>query len=154
MIMKSVRLLMQGLVGFFVLVFVNCCTGNKTEKEESLEHKSGNFHIGWSSADITPDGPVLLRGQFHARVSEGVMDPITATVLAIESGEGTFSKKAILISCDLVGISDGTHDGSGNNLRDNVRNLLIESLPAFSPEEVILNATHAVQPLIQKVFTA
>jgi hypothetical protein len=130
--MKSFRLLIRVLVGSFVLFFITCCTGNP----------KGNFQIGWASVDITPVSPVLLRGQFHARVSEGVMDPITATALAIESGEGPYSKKAILISCDLIGISDGTDDGSDDNLRDNVRNLLVESIPDLSPDEVILNGTH------------
>jgi len=49
------------------------------------EHASNNLQIGWSSADLTPHRPVLIAGQFHARVSEGVMDPVTATVLALES---------------------------------------------------------------------
>ncbi len=130
--MKSFRLLIRCLVGFFALFFINCSTSNN----------AGNFHIGWASVDITPESPVLIRGQFHARVSEGVMDPIMATVLALESGNGPSSKKAILISCDLIGISDGTDDGSGDNLRDNVRSLLIESIPDLRPDEVILNGTH------------
>lgn len=33
---------------------------------------------GWASTDITPGKPVVVTGQFHARVSEGVMDPVTA----------------------------------------------------------------------------
>ena len=37
--------------------------------------------IGWASREITPERPALLRGQFHARVSEGVMDPVTVTAL-------------------------------------------------------------------------
>ena len=47
--------------------------------------KDENTRIGWAQADITPVKNVLLAGQFHARVSEGIMDPVTATVLAIES---------------------------------------------------------------------
>ena len=133
---------MYGLVGFLFLVLLISCTGNQTAEEGNQGNKPGNFKIGWASADITPGDPVLLRGQFHARVSEGVMDPVTATALAIESGNGTSSGKAILISCDLVGISDGTLDGSGNNLRDLVRKLVVASIPSFNPEEIILNATH------------
>jgi hypothetical protein len=140
--MKITRLSMYSLLGFSFLVLLTACTGNQATEEGSRENKPGNFKMGWASADITPDGPVLLCGQFHARVSEGVMDRVTATALAIESVDGTSSRKAILISCDLVGISDGTLDGSGNNLRDLVRNLLVASLPSFNPEEIILNATH------------
>ena len=40
---------------------------------------------GWSSIDITPAKKVLLYGQYHERISEGVHDPLYATALAIES---------------------------------------------------------------------
>ena len=101
-----------------------------------------NFKIGWASSDITPDQPVLISGQFHARVSEGIMDPLTVTALALESGSGPSSQKTIMISADLIAITDGTRDGSADNLRDNVRRILKESIPELRPEQVVLNATH------------
>ena len=55
--------------------------------------------IGWAQADITPDEPVLLSGQFHARVSEGVRDPVTATVLVLEQAD----EHAVFVTCDLSG---------------------------------------------------
>ncbi|MCE5345346.1 MAG: hypothetical protein LLG13_03510 [Bacteroidales bacterium] len=141
--MKSLRIQISILVGFCLLtLFFNCCTGNKGAKGGSKEDKTGSFYIGWASVDITPDKPVLVAGQFPARVSEGVLDPITATALAIESGAEPSSEKVIMISCDLVSISDGTRNEYDENLRDNVRNLLKESLPELKPEQVILNATH------------
>ncbi|NLO01520.1 MAG: hypothetical protein GX126_04250 [Bacteroidales bacterium] len=124
-----------------LLIFADSC--KNVEKESDItDDRSGNFLIGWSVADITPDEPVLLRGQYHARVSEGVMDPVTATVLAMESGNGASSEKAIMVSCDLVAIYDGMHDGSENNLRDNVRKLIVESVPELNPERIFLHATH------------
>lgn len=45
--------------------------------------------------DLTPAKPVLIAGQFHARISEGVMDPITATVLVIESVRRSESHQAV-----------------------------------------------------------
>lgn len=57
------------------------------------------LNIGWAEADITPDEPVLLSGQFHARVSEGVRDPITATALVFEQGD----EHAVFVTCDLSG---------------------------------------------------
>ena len=42
--------------------------------------------IGWAQADITPPVPCLVCGQFYARISEEVMDPVTATALALEGG--------------------------------------------------------------------
>ena len=83
--------------------------------------------IGWAQTDITPTEPVAICGQFPARVSEGVMDPLTATVMAIESG----SARAVFVSLDLVGIPD--------HLRDAVRQQLRGSI---SPEDVIMHATH------------
>jgi len=90
--------------------------------------------IGWAKADITPDKPVLLRGQFHARLSEGVMDPVTATALAIESTKPGNNSRVIMISCDLVGIAD--------DLRDRVRELLKDLSPELDSKDVMINATH------------
>ena len=82
--------------------------------------------IGWAQADITPEEPVAVAGQFHARVSEGVLDPITATVLVLESGDA----QAVLISCDLVAIGDE----------------LWQSVAARcdgpDPSAIVMNATH------------
>lgn len=96
----------------------------------STDNHSSGLQIGWSTADITPEQPVLIAGQFHARVSEGVADAITATVLALQSGP----EQTILVSCDLVGISD--------ELRDAVRQVVAGSLPGVDPLKVVLSATH------------
>ncbi|MCF6333800.1 MAG: hypothetical protein L3J11_11000 [Draconibacterium sp.] len=121
---------------FFLIatLLFSSCSENKSNRAEIDEDSIDNFFIGWASANITPDKPVLLRGQFYARISEGVKDPVTATALAIESGKGSSTEKVILISCDLVNISD--------DLRDAVREILTKSLPSLLPEQVVLNATH------------
>ena len=56
--------------------------------------------IGWASRDISTDKPVDIPGQFHIRVSRGVLDPITATALVIDNGEDLL----IFVSADLVSI--------------------------------------------------
>lgn len=89
--------------------------------------------IGWASGDITPEGPVLLDGQFHARVSESVHDPLTVTALALES-EGEPSACAILASCDMVGIP--------KEVLDQVRRALSRRAGDFDPRNLILHATH------------
>jgi hypothetical protein len=129
---------------FTLFLFANCTGTIKNENEPE-----GNLSIGWSSVDITPDSPILIWGQRNARVSEGVLDPVTATVLAIESGEGISSKKAILISCDLVAILDGVREpdmyftpGTENNLLNNVRKIVKETVPDINPEQIIMNGTH------------
>ncbi len=89
------------------------------------------LHIGWAQADITPDQKVYLAGQHYARISEGVMDPVTATALAVESAN---SGGVVMVSCDLVGISD--------ELRDAVRAGIRSELAELEPLNVFLNATH------------
>ncbi len=88
--------------------------------------------IGWAETEITPSENVLIAGQFHARVSEGVNDPITSTALAIQGRGGVL----VIVSCDLVSISDG--------LRDAVRGRLaqMDGLDGLDPMEVILHGTH------------
>ena len=90
------------------------------------------LHIGWASTDITPEYPVLIAGQFHARVSEGVRDPVTATALAL-TAEDT-REQAVLVSCDLVAISD--------ELRDAVRAAVAEKSASVEAAKIVLNATH------------
>lgn len=101
----------------------------RTDKHEQI-------HVGWAAGDITPEQPVVLRGQFHARISEGVLDPITATALALSSGSepADDSKAMVMVSCDLVAIPD--------SLTKKVRQLLGKRLPSFNPDWLCLSATH------------
>ncbi|MCM8768644.1 MAG: hypothetical protein NC911_03040 [Candidatus Omnitrophica bacterium] len=85
--------------------------------------------IGWAQVDITPKEKVLVSGQFHARVSEGVRDPITATALALEGTD-----QAVMVSCDLVTIS--------NELQESVRTAIKQRAPGLEAKKVFLNATH------------
>jgi len=91
-----------------------------------------HLQIGWAQADITPEQfPVLVSGQFHARVSEGVDDPLSATVLVLEEG----GEQVIFVSLDLVSIPD--------DLRDGVRErVAARGVPGIVPEKIILHATH------------
>lgn len=95
---------------------------------------ANTLRIGWASADITPGEPVSIRGQFHARISEGVRDPIGATALALESGCNSNAVRLVLVSCDLCGIPD--------ELRDRVRTLARERVPELAGAGIVLNATH------------
>lgn len=90
------------------------------------------FRQGWAQADITPSQPVLIAGQFHARLSEGVMDPLSVTAWAVQSGED----HAVFVSCDLVAVPD--------EMRDAVRRSVGRRQPAeLDPRKIILNATHS-----------
>lgn len=93
------------------------------------------LNIGWANVDITPDQPVIITGQFYARVSEGVLDPISATVLVIESlDQGKQSDYVIFVTCDLVGIPDA--------LRDAIRAGLRTELPELDGMKVVCQSTH------------
>jgi hypothetical protein len=97
---------------------------------ESSVGSPDNILIGWASKSITPTRPSILAGQFHARVSKNVNDPITSTAMAIDSG----SDQAIMVSCDLVAIRDG--------IQDKLREMLDSKLPDFDIKKLFLNATH------------
>ncbi|NLF32790.1 MAG: hypothetical protein GX591_18110 [Planctomycetes bacterium] len=90
---------------------------------------AAGLKIGWAQADITPPRTVLVCGQFYARLSEAVLDPLTATALALEAG----GEQAVLVSCDLVGVPD--------SLRDAVRARLGDA-EALEAAKVVLFATH------------
>ena len=96
---------------------------------------ASEFLVGAASADITPSQPVALDGQFGLRVSQKVDTPITANVVALESREGDRSlDAAVMVSCDLVAISD--------MLLDKVRQATQKRLPDLDLKKLFLNATH------------
>jgi len=87
-----------------------------------------DLKIGWLEIDITPpELPVFLRGQFHARLSEGVKDPLKAAICAMDSGKD----HVIFVACDIISISD--------KLREMVRSRLKGGM---DPTKVVFHATH------------
>jgi hypothetical protein len=62
----------------------------------------GTLMVGWARGDITPARKTLVLGQFHTRISDRVVSPLTATAMALEvkGGDGG-SEQAVLLSCDL-----------------------------------------------------
>lgn len=95
---------------------------------------ANEVRIGWATVDITPEGPVKMRGNLF---STGVMDPVTATVLVLDSGGG---EQAVLVSCDLLRITDGNRYDA--NMRDKVRGLATAQVPELRGETIVLMATH------------
>jgi sugar phosphate isomerase/epimerase len=88
---------------------------------------------GWARVDITPPKPVALVGQLHKRISQGVQDPLTATVLALET-TGPGGAQAILVSCDVCMIQ--------KPILDRLRERLQNRLAGFDVRQLVLNATH------------
>lgn len=100
------------------------------KKMESKNHNAPSLKIGWAQADITPAQTVQVCGQFHSRISEGVHDPLTATALVLDGGDDY----AVMVSCDIVFISD--------TLLDAVRANVAKMVKDIDPQKVVLNATH------------
>ncbi|MCX7705162.1 MAG: hypothetical protein N2115_02745 [bacterium] len=96
--------------------------------------KSKDFLAGWEQVDITPEEPVCLCGQFHARISEGIKDPITATVVFFESKTDEKTSIAVMISCDLVAIPE--------EFRKAIVKKATRLIPDLREEEIIISATH------------
>ncbi len=88
---------------------------------------------GWATTDITPPRPVALIGQLHKRISTGARDPLTATVLALET-RGSAPEQAILVSCDVLFIQRAIQE----RLQEKIRT----ELPDFDSRKLFLNATH------------
>ena len=86
--------------------------------------------IGWGEVSITPDKKISLAGQFAERISEYVEKPLTATALAIDSGD----EQMVLVSCDLASI--------GNELLQNVRKALADNDMGLDVNKIVLSAIH------------
>ena len=89
------------------------------------------LRIGWGREDITMEGPVSIPGQMHIRLSEGVIDPLYATALALDGGKG--QDAVIFCALDLVatrGVMDRTVD------------YLRKIRPDIPADNIIINVTH------------
>lgn len=93
----------------------------------------GNLQIGWASRDVTPDRPVNLYGQFHVRISKGVKDPVTVTVLAI-SNSTSADDAVVFISCDSAYIPDAAYVQCCAAIS--------KLIPKFDTSRIIMNGTH------------
>ncbi len=58
--------------------------------------------VGTAWEDITPDRPIHIAGQLHARMGEYTHDPLTVNAAAFEC-VGT---RVVLVSCDLLFLTD------------------------------------------------
>lgn len=97
--------------------------------------KGSELYVGAAVADISPELPVALMGQFYLRIAEEADTPLLANVLAIESRSGTQTLDTVIfVSCDLIAISTNLK----NELRDEVR----KRIPGFNADKIILSATH------------
>jgi hypothetical protein len=99
------------------------------------EPVAGQLYVGWATVDITPSERVVLDGSGYKRVTNEVEDPVTATVLAIETRDGDESlDQAMMISFDLVRMTKEVHEG--------LQRIAGEKLKDFDSNKLFSGATH------------
>ncbi|MDD6878552.1 MAG: hypothetical protein PUD44_12355 [Clostridiaceae bacterium] len=91
----------------------------------------GRLSIGWASRDVSTTAPINIPGQFHMRISKGILDPVTTTALVVDGGDDL----AIFLSLDAVVIRA--------HLLDEVREEVRKRNPEIPAEKILMNATHA-----------
>ncbi|MDY0169122.1 MAG: hypothetical protein RBS80_21445 [Thermoguttaceae bacterium] len=128
---------MNGRLSWFMTLGVLLCAvcPVTVHSSEPAAQAAGPLRIGWAMANLTPDVPVHMAGLGHLRVSEGVMDPVTATVLVLESvGEEEDGDMLIMVGIDLA--------RAEKVLCDRVRELVAGLQPEIDVAKIVLNATH------------
>ena len=86
--------------------------------------------IGWAMRDVSTTEPVNIPGQFHMRISQGIVDPVTVCALVVDNGEDC----AIFLSADIVIIR--------SRLLDKIRARVAALDPAIPVLKILMNATH------------
>jgi hypothetical protein len=95
----------------------------------------GGLRIGWATTSITPDVPVIMSGGSRARLSTGVMDPLTATALVLESDRGGETpERVVLVSVDLGSVH--------TDMLKRVLEIVGERAPEIDPRQVVICGTH------------
>jgi len=109
-----------------------CCAAGLAIADEPAP---GQLYAGWATVDITPSDPVVLDGSGYKRVTNEVEDPVTATVLALETRDGhQVLEQAIMITFDLVRMTKEVQGG--------LQHVAAEKLTDFDSSKLICGATH------------
>ena len=87
------------------------------------------LQIGYGRTNITPDYPVAMAGGASTRISEGYLDPIYITFIAIRQGTETF----LVATMDFV--------GSYEEFAEPARKKLSQAT-GIPEDHIILNSTH------------
>ena len=112
-------------------VFLCCMAGLSAADEPA----AGQLYVGWATVDITPSERVILDGSGYKRLTNEVEDPVTATVLALESrDEDRVIDQAIVISFDLVRMTKEVNEG--------LQRVATEKLKDFDSAKLFCGATH------------
>lgn len=105
------------------------------EKLAAEAEEKRPLRAGWAHVDITPPQPVALMGQYHTRISEGALDPLTLTALALETVNAAGQKEqAVIISCDLCFVE--------RQIVERIQEKLKDKLDDFNSRKIVVSATH------------
>lgn len=88
------------------------------------------LRVGTASVDITPEKAVALWGQFGLRLSTTPDTPLTANVVALESGD----EQTIFVSLDLLQLPEVFVQA--------IRDAAAEKDASINVEHIVLTATH------------
>ena len=88
------------------------------------------IRIGWASRDISTTKPINILGQFHMRISKGILDPLTTTALVMDSGDD----QVIFLSADAPVFRAG--------LQDMIREKVAKINPDIPVMKIVAGATH------------
>ncbi len=91
---------------------------------------AADMRVGVAATDITPPMGIPLAGYYHERGADGVLDPLYAKALVIESG----GERAALVVLDLISIRRGITDQA---------RATIEKDTGIKASGVMISATHA-----------
>ncbi len=86
--------------------------------------------IGWAARDVSTTKPVNIPGQFHMRISQGIIDPITVTALVVDDG----ADSVIFLSADIVVIR--------SYVLDKIRAKVAQINADIPVLKLVMNATH------------
>lgn len=121
----------SGILAIVVGLGIGCATQGLVAGEAA----AGQLYAGWATVDITPSAPVVLDGSGYKRVTNEVEDPVTATVLALETRDGDkVIEQAIMITFDLVRMTKEVHEG--------MQRVAAERLKDFDSSKLFCGATH------------
>src|SRR5690606_6891808 len=114
-----------------------------TVTAQSQDSNAG-LRIGWASTDITPSKPVMIAGGSSARVFDEVNDPVTSTVLVMESVQnGKTDDYVVMIAVDLVAASE--------YLKDQIMEKVQTKYPQLESSKFIMNASHTHAAPVSRV---
>ena len=91
---------------------------------------SSELHVGAASVDITPNKAVALWGQFGLRLSTKPDTPLTANVVALQSGEA----RTTFVSLDLLQLPEVFVQA--------IRDAVARKDDSIDVEKIVLTATH------------